>query len=111
MGGQSSNTTDSQNSTFNHRVRNPRITGAPSRPSGTKADISPLHRCKLNRMQRRMNRELERQGQIPATESGESQGEPQNDDIVISNEDYEGDFFATESPADNDASESKQTGG
>jgi len=62
-------------------------------------------------MQRRRNRELERQGQVPATEPREPQEEPQNNDIVISDEDYEGRFFATELPADNDASESKQTVG
>jgi len=62
-------------------------------------------------MQRRRNRELERQGQVPATEPREPQEEPQNNDIVISDEDYEGRFFATELPADNDATESKQTMG
>jgi hypothetical protein len=44
-------------------------------------------------------------------EPREPQEEPQNDDIVISDEDYEGHFFATELPADSYASESKQTMG
>jgi hypothetical protein len=60
-------------------------------------------------MQRRRNRELERQGQIPAREPGEPPEAPQNDDIVISDGDYEGHYFTAEPPGDNDASESKQT--
>jgi hypothetical protein len=96
---------------FNHRTRNPKIMGAHSRPPSTKADISSLRPCVLNRMQRRRNRELERQGQAPATEPREPQEEPQNDDVVLSDEDYEGHFFATELPADNDATESTQTMG
>jgi hypothetical protein len=60
-------------------------------------------------MQRRRNRELERQGQIEAREPGEPPEELQNYDLLIPDKYHEGHYSTAKPPADNDASERKQT--